>query len=100
MGITDRDKNEEDRNLETDNKTRVKNAKKQKNGNRTVYTCCDQLPHDRFPGIEHYFNRGNGQSRLSSPRKQPSNRSQKSTHPKESEDDSDDKDVIMPNNEK
>ena len=44
---------------------------------RTLNTCCDHLPHETFPGLEHYFNL-----------------SRKISYSEESDDDDDD-DVII-----
>jgi len=55
-------------------------TKKKKKSNSKIYTCCDNAPHDIFPGIEHYFN--NIMNKL----------------PSSEEPEDDDDDVVIPNN--
>ncbi|CAF2638477.1 unnamed protein product [Rotaria sp. Silwood2] len=64
---------------------------------RKVYTCCNQLPHDRFLGVEHYLRMNCNQLILSSPKH--SLKKDKTIESSKSIDDDDDDDVIISNRE-
>ncbi|CAF3159639.1 unnamed protein product, partial [Rotaria sp. Silwood2] len=62
-----------------------------------IYTCCNQLPHETFPGIEHYFN--NMTTELPSSQTQSFDKTERTISSKDSnaatdDDDDDDRHVI------
>ncbi|CAF3893816.1 unnamed protein product, partial [Rotaria sordida] len=65
-----------------------------------IYTCCNQLPHETFPGTEHYFN--NMINKLPSSQRQSFNKHKRTISSKDNneETDDDDDDIIMSNNQK